>query len=90
MNRIRLRGLLPTILTLALFLGWLGVGVVHHHADQPGCEICKLLHGDVAQLSIPTGNPEPGTAFERFSQDAIRKPASTDVHQYPVRGPPLS
>jgi len=90
MNRIRLRRLAPVALTLALFVGWLGVSALHHHVDQPGCEICKILHGDVAQLSIPLASPEPGDLSERLIVVADTELAETVPPQHQVRGPPIS
>lgn len=90
MNRLRLQRLAPVVLTLALFVGWLGVGALHHHVDQPGCEICKALHGDVAQLGIRPSSPEPGAACERVSFVAVHEPAAAVLSPYQVRGPPLS
>jgi hypothetical protein len=90
MNRLALRRALPVALTLSLFLGWLVVGVVHHHADQPGCELCKALHNGVADLSAPTPAPAPILTHETVALAAAAARADGDLPLPRGRAPPLA
>lgn len=90
MRRALLHRALPVALTLSLFLGWLVVGIVHHHADQPGCELCKALHNGVAHVSGPAAAPGPRLTREAV---ALSLPDALAEGTLPLprgRAPPLA
>ena len=89
-RRTRIRGALPVALTLSLFLGWLVVGAVHHHADQPGCELCKALHNGVADAARPAPTAAPRITSERIPLIAANAPAERCSPQARGRAPPLA
>lgn len=90
MRRLALRRALPVALTLSLFLGWLVVGIVHHHADQPGCELCKAMHSGVADLSRPAVTMAPHRTHETISLSAPDALAERSLPQSRGRAPPLA
>ena len=51
-------------LTISLFLGWIVIGVVHHHLNQPDCEVCKALHHGIADVARTAPTPAPKLAHE--------------------------
>jgi hypothetical protein len=85
-----LRNALPVALTLSLFLGWLVVGAVHHHADQPGCELCKALHNGVADASRPAPTVAPRITAERVALIPAVAPAERSSPHPRGRAPPLA
>ena len=89
MRRFALRRALPVALTLSLFLGWLVIGVVHHHADQPGCELCKAMHSGIADVSRPGGTPAPCLSRETISLPAPDALAERSQPHPRGRAPPL-
>lgn len=90
MRRLALRRALPVALTLSLFAAWLVVGVVHHHADQPGCELCKALHNGVADLSAPNPAPAPILTHETVALAAADARVDGDLPLPRGRAPPLA
>jgi hypothetical protein len=64
MSRIRPFLRLQSILVVALFFAWLGVGSAHQHAENPTCQVCKLLQHGAAELALPAPNPAPGSSGE--------------------------
>ena len=56
-----------TLLALALFVAWLGAGVLHHHDPAPNCQFCKIVPGGVADLTPVTNAPAPTFTPERIS-----------------------
>jgi hypothetical protein len=77
-------------LALTLFLGWLGVGVAHQHAENPGCQICKLLHSGAAELGRPTTAPSPTYTSERFALPVDATPTERFLPHPCGRGPPIA
>lgn len=89
MSRSRAALRLPVVLALALFLAWLGVGMAHQHAEDPTCQICKLLHSGAADVGRTASAPAPGTSYERVALTADLAPAD---HALPLprgRSPPV-
>jgi hypothetical protein len=77
-------------LTLALFLGWLGVGALHHHADQPGCEICKAMHGGAADVPRPAGVHEPALRAETIAPTGTHPIVHRTLPLHSGRAPPTA
>jgi len=90
MSFFRPRLFLPAFLALALFLGWLGVGAAHHHVDQPGCEICKAMHHDAADLPRPAGVPAPRLNRDAIAAASLDHAADRDLLLQRGRAPPRS
>jgi hypothetical protein len=90
MNRLKPRRPLAVVLTLALFVGWLALGVVHHHADQPGCELCKAMQYSTADLARPAGPPTPALTMEALVVVTVAAHAEQDLPFHRGRAPPLA
>jgi hypothetical protein len=90
MTRFRLERLVPAVLTLALFLGWLGVSAVHHHVDQPGCEICKAMHNGAADVPRPAHAGAPGHRAEPIAFLESQPIAQRSIPLHPSRAPPTA
>lgn len=86
-RRLRDR-VVPILLTLALFLGWTVTGVVHHHADQPGCELCKAMSNGAADLARPSGAPLPALTRESVAAIAANPLADRPLPHQRGRAPP--
>jgi hypothetical protein len=78
------------LLLLALFVAWVGVGSLHHHADNPTCQICKLVHSGSAELQRPVAIPTPTSSGERVA--LVFTAGHTDRPSHPPlgRGPPVA
>jgi hypothetical protein len=90
MNRLRLQRLVPVTLTLALFLGWLGVAALHHHVDQPGCEICKAMHNSAADVSRPAQPSAPSLRPEPIATPESHTIAQRSIPLHASRAPPTA
>jgi hypothetical protein len=90
MIRARLQRSVPVVLTLALFLGWLGIGALHHHADQPGCEICKAMHNGAANLPRLADAQQPVLRAEPVAPPAAPAIASRSLPHHLGRAPPAA
>jgi len=86
----RLARSLPVVLTLSLFLGWLVVGVAHHHADQPGCELCKAMHHGIAEVARPAAAPLPRLTHETIALTAVDRTPDPSLQIHQGRAPPLA
>jgi hypothetical protein len=89
MSRARAILRLSAALTLTLFLGWVGVGVAHQHAENPGCQVCKLLHSGAAELGSPLAAPTPKFTYERFALPVTDTPTERFLPHPCGRGPPV-
>jgi hypothetical protein len=90
MNRLKLRRPFAVVLTLTLFVGWLALGVAHHHADRPGCELCKAMQYSTADLARPAGPPTPALTAEPIALVAVDAHAEQDLPLHRGRAPPLA
>jgi len=90
MSRLKPSRQLSILLTLALFVGWLALGAVHHHADQPGCELCKAMQYSAADLASPAGPPTPALTAESIALVADDSHAEQDLPHHRGRAPPLA
>lgn len=90
MSRFQPRHSLLIVLTLALFVGWLAVGAAHHHADQPGCELCKAMQYGAADLARPASPPTPAPTAESVALAAEDSHAEQDLPLHRGRAPPLA
>lgn len=88
MRALPLRQALPILLTLAMFLGWTVAGIAHHHADQPGCELCKAMHQGLADVPRPAGAPVPGLTQESIVPASATPLAERSILQTRERAPP--
>jgi len=61
-----IRGTLA-VLALGLLVAWLGAGVLHHHDPAPNCQLCKVVHGGVADLARRSEAPAPTLRSEHVS-----------------------
>lgn len=90
MNRLHFHRLAAVALTLALFLSWLGVSVVHHHVDQPGCEVCKAMHHGAADVSRPAHAGAPSLRAERVALSESQPIAQRSILLHASRAPPTA
>jgi hypothetical protein len=90
MIRFKPRHPLAIVLTLALFVGWLALGALHHHADQPGCELCKAMQYGAADLACPAGPSTPALTAEPIALVAEHSPAEQNLPLHRGRAPPLA
>ena len=90
MTRFRLERSLPVVLTLALFLSWLGVSALHHHVDQPGCEICKAMHNGAADVPRPAQASAPSLRAEPIATPESQTVAQRSIPLHPSRAPPTA
>ncbi len=90
MSRFQPRRSLPIVLALALFVGWLSLGAAHHHADMPGCELCKVMQYGAADLARPAGPPTPALTPESVALMAEGSPAEQNLPLHRGRAPPLA
>lgn len=78
------------LLALLLFVGWVGMGAVHQHADDPTCQLCKLLHSGAAGAGRPPDSPAPSERYEQISLTNSAHPAGPHLSAARVRGPPVA
>lgn len=84
-----LRGILA-VLALGLFVAWLGAGVLHHHDPAPNCQLCKVVHGGIADLTRLSDTPTPTLRYERFSPKPTDSPTERLAAIPRGRAPPTS
>ena len=77
------------LLALVLFVGWVGMGAVHQHADDPTCQLCKMLHSGAASVGRAPDSPAPRGHYEPIALTAVERPAGPSLSATRVRGPPL-
>ena len=63
------------LLALALFVAWLGAGVLHHHDPAPNCQFCKIVPGGIADLTPILHAPAPSISPERIAPAPAGDPA---------------
>jgi hypothetical protein len=90
MNRAPSRRRRFAILALALFVAWLGAGVLHHHAPTPDCQFCKVVPGGVADLTPIVRAPAPAITLERIAPAASDSPAERLAAIPRGRAPPTA
>ncbi len=74
MSRLRtLRGF-TALLALLFFAGYVGAGWLHAHPADPGCQICKDLHANQADVA-----PATGTRATLVSLGAVALPSHDDT-----------
>lgn len=78
------------LLALALFVAWLGAGVLHHHDPAPNCQFCKVVPGGIADLIPATHAPTPTENPERVSSASTDSPAERLAAIPRGRAPPTS
>ena len=78
------------LLALALFVAWLGAGVLHHHGPAPNCQFCKVVPGGIADIALTTQAPTPTTSHERVASASADSPAERLAVIPRGRAPPTS
>jgi hypothetical protein len=78
------------LFALALFVAWIGVGSLHQHADNPACQLCKLVHSGTARLDRPVSVPTPASSEERIAAVPSTPHAEAPSPPSLSRGPPIS
>ncbi len=78
------------LLALALFVAWLGAGVLHHHDPAPNCQFCKIAPGGVADLTPLPHDPAPSIAPERIAPAPAGAPADRLAAIPNGRAPPTA
>ena len=84
-----IRGALA-VLALGLLMAWLGAGVLHHHDPAPNCQLCKVVHGGVADLTRASEAPAPTLRPERLSPTTTHFPTERLAAIPRGRAPPTS
>ena len=78
------------VLALALFVAWLGAGVLHHHAPTPDCQFCKVVPGGVAELTPLIHAPAPTITPEQIAPTPTDSPTLRLAAIPRGRAPPTS
>lgn len=78
------------LLALALFVAWLGAGVLHHHGPAPNCQFCKIVPGGVADLTPILPAPSPSITPERIAPAPAGEPAERLAAIPRGRAPPIA